>query len=81
MCVRVCPYAVFFLPNILCVHVRKLGTSVRKSTAKSDLQTCKIDFSAYRSRQAAHFSFKEEIYESKVTDGRVANLLHACDRY
>ena len=29
---------VFFLPNILCVHVRKLGTSVRKSTTKSDLQ-------------------------------------------
>ena len=30
--------AVFFLPNIFCVHVRKLGTSVRKSMAKSDLQ-------------------------------------------
>ena len=29
---------VFFLPYIFCVPVRKLGTSVRKSTAKSDLQ-------------------------------------------
>ena len=28
----------FFLPHILFVHVRKLGTSVRKSTTKSDLQ-------------------------------------------
>ena len=28
----------FFLTNILWVHVRKLGTSVRKSTTKSDLQ-------------------------------------------
>ena len=30
--------AVFFLPDILCVHVRMLGTSVPKSTTKIDLQ-------------------------------------------
>ena len=35
---------VFFLPNILCVHVRKLRTSVRKSTTKTDLQNLPNQF-------------------------------------
>ena len=61
---------------ILCVHVRKLGTSVHKSTRK-------IDISAVRSRQTAHLSFREEIYESEVTDFVVSQALcmHACDRH
>ena len=61
--VGVCVCAVFFLPNILCVHVRKLGTSVRKSTTKTDLQNLPNQF---RSEQTS-LSFQ------KKTDTR-ANL-------
>ena len=46
----------FFLPNNLCVHVRKLGTSVRKSTTKTDLQILPNQF---RSEQTS-FSFQKK---------------------
>ena len=60
--------AMFFLPNILCVHVRKLGTSVRKSTAKSDLQNLQNQYQC-RSEQTSCscLSFREETYEREVT--------------
>ena len=73
--------SMFFLPNILCVHLRNLGTSVRKSTTKSDLQNLQNRYQCRRSRQAAHLSFREEIYESEVTGFcRIASLVHACMR-
>ena len=56
----------FFLSNILCVHVRKLGTSVRKSMTKSDLQN--LQNRCLSGRQDTHLSFREEMHESKVMD-------------
>ena len=50
-------FSVFFLPNIFCVHVRKLGTSVRKSTTKTDLQNLPNQF---RSEQTS-LSFQKKI--------------------
>ena len=59
----------FFLPNIFCVPVRKLGTSVRKSTAKSDLQNLQNQYQC-RSEQTSLplICHSEEIYENEVTD-------------
>ena len=63
--------AVFFLPNILCVHVRNLGTSVRKSTTKSDLQNLQNRYQCRTEQTTRSFVillFREEMYESEVMD-------------
>ena len=57
--------SVFFLPNILCVHVRKFYLSVRKFTMKSDLQNLQ---NRYQCRSEQTGPFREEMYESEVTD-------------
>ena len=57
---------VFFRPNILCVHVRKLGTSVRKSTTRSDLQNLQNRCCLGRTRRS--FVIHRRQYESEVTD-------------
>ena len=66
--------AEFFLPDILCVHVRMLGTSPRREAI---FKTCKNG--AIRGRQDAHLSFSEEICENEVTD--FSSRVHACDCY
>ena len=54
--------AVFFLPNILCVHVCKLGTSVRKSTTKSDLQNLQNWYQCRSEQTSRSFVIQRKIY-------------------
>ena len=70
---------VFFLPNILCVHVRKLGTSVRKSTTKSDLQNLQNRCRFGQTR--CSFVIHRRDIERSHGFCPVASLVHACDRY
>ena len=43
---------------------------------KAIFKTFKIDISAVRSRQATHLSFREELYESEVTDFVASQTLY-----
>ena len=74
----------FFLPNILCVHVRKLGTSVRKSTTKSDLQNLQNRYQCRSKQTSCSFVIhdqRRDVRERSHGFCRVASLVHACDRY
>ena len=73
---------VFFLPNILCVHIHKLGTTVRKSTTESDLQNLQ-NRDQCRSEQASRpfVIQRRDIRERSHGFCLVASLVHACDGY
>ena len=71
--------SMFFLPNFLCVHVRRLGTSVRKSTRKSDLQTLQNRYQCRSEQTNRSFVIqRRDIPERSHGLCRVESLVHAC---
>ena len=70
----------FFLPNILSVHVRRLGTSVHKSTTKSNLQ--KLQNRCRSGKTRCSFVIQRRyIREQSHGFCPVASLMHACNHY
>ena len=68
----------FSYRTFFCVHVRKLGTSVRKSTTKTDLQNLPNQF---RSEQTSLSFQKKNRYKSEFTVvSLVANRRACIDR-
>ena len=75
-------HSVFFLPNDLCVHVRKLGTSVRKSTTTNYLQNLPNWYQCRSELTSRSFVIqRRDIWERSYGFCLVASLVHACDRY
>ena len=73
--------AMFFLPNILCVHVRKLGTSVGKSTTKSDLHNFQNRYQSRSGQTSRSFVIqRRDTRDRSHSFCLVASLVHACMR-
>ena len=74
--------SVFFLPNIPCVHVRKLGTSIRRSKMKSYLQNLQNLYQCRSGQTSRSFVIQRiDIRDRSHVFCLVASLVHACDRY